>query len=213
MTCSVSVNFQKLFLASLDEQYCVIEDNDKLVDICRQVIKYSIKTSNRNFHNQLFGGVDYVGVGAEWMISALNTSQYTFEMAPVFTIVENEVIKKCSELFGFLCGDGTLCAGGSMANMYGIHLARFSKFPNSKTEGNPPGLVLFTSNLSHYSISKGAHFLGIGTNQVIKIDTNDQGQMSIDDLERKVKIAIEENLKPFMVNATCGSTVSYEMIY
>lgn len=185
----------------------MIEDNDKLLEICRRVIQFSVKTNNRNFHNQLFGGVDYVGVGAEWIISSLNTSQYTFEMAPVFTLVENEVIKQCLKLFGFSDGDGILCAGGSMANMYGMHLARFSKFPNAKFNGNPTGLVIFTSDLSHYSISKGANFLGIGTEQVIKIDTDEQGQMIVEDLERKITNAIQNNLKPFLVNATCGSTV------
>lgn len=172
------------------------------------MIKYSLKTSNRNFHNQLFGGVDHVGVGAEWITTALNTSQYTFEVAPIFTLIEKEIIKKCLQLFGFSSGDGVFCAGGSLSNMYGIHSARFSKYPNSKTEGNPAGLVLFTSNLCHYSVGKGANFLGIGTNNVIYVQTNNKGQMCIDDLEQKIIETISRNLKPFMVNATCGTTVS-----
>lgn len=194
-------------MSSLEEEYCVIKDNDKLIEICRLVIKYSIKTNNRNFHNQLFGGVDHIGVGAEWITSALNTSLYTFEMAPVFTLIENEIIKRSLDLFGFSNGDGTICAGGSMANMYGMHLARFSKYPNSKVDGNPPGLVLYTSNVSHYSLSKGAHFLGIGTRNVIFVKTNNKGQMLLDDLEQKIIETKNQNLKPFMVNATSGTTV------
>jgi sulfinoalanine decarboxylase len=146
-------------------------------------------------------------LGAEWITSALNTGQYTFEMAPAFTLIEQEVIRKSLELFGFKQGDGILCPGGSSANMYGIHVGRFAKFPSSKNEGNPFGLVMFTSDDSHYSAIKGASFLGIGMQNLISIKTNELGQMLADDLEDKINEAIKKNLKPFFVNATCGSTV------
>lgn len=175
--------------------------------MCRAVIKSSIKTNNRNFHNQLFGGLDYYGLGAEWITSAMNTGQYTFEMAPSFTLIEAEVLRMSLELFGFKDGEGILCPGGSAANMYGIHLGRYWKFPASKNEGNPSGLVMFTSDDSHYSTKKGASFLGIGMQNLIAIKTNELGQMLVADLEEKINDAIKKNLKPFFVNATCGSTV------
>lgn len=184
-----------------------IEDDSTIVELCKDVVKFSIKTNNPNFHNQLFGGIDFYGLGAEWITSALNTSQYTFEMGPVFTLVESEVIRKSLELFGFENGDGILCPGGSASNMYGIHMARYSKFPEAKNEGNPGGLVMFTSDESHYSAKKGASFLGIGMQNVISIKTNELGQMLVEDLEAKINEAIKRNLKPFFVNATCGSTV------
>lgn len=182
-------------------------DNSQLEKLCQDVIKFSVKTINHNFHNQLFGGVDFYGLGAEWITSALNTGQYTFEMAPAFTLIEEEVIKKALELFDFTNGDGILCPGGSAANMYGIHIGRFSKFPASKQEGNPSGLVMFTSDDSHYSAIKGANFLGIGMQNLISVRTNERGQMLVEDLESKINDAIKRNLKPFFVNATCGSTV------
>lgn len=91
--------------------------------------------------------------------------------------------------------------------MYGIHLGRFSMFPESKIQGNPSGLVMFTSDGSHYSAIKGANFLGIGMQNLISIKTNECGQMLADDLEEKINDIIKKNLKPFFVNATCGSTV------
>lgn len=156
---------------------------------------------------QLFGAVDYYGLGAEWITSALNTGQYTFEMAPSFTLIEGEVLRKSLELFGFKDGDGILCPGGSASNMYGIHLGRNWKFPASKIEGNPSGLVMFTSDDGHYSVSKGANFLGIGMKNLISVKTNELGQMLVADLEEKINDAIKKNLKPFFVNATCGTTV------
>lgn len=198
---------QKLINFSLNDNVEPLKDNEELEKLCQEVIKFSVKTNNHNFHNQLFGGLDLYGLGAEWITSALNTGQYTFEMAPAFTLIEKEVIRKALELFGFKNGDGILCPGGSSANMYGIHVGRFSKFPSSKNEGNPSGLVMFTSDDSHYSAIKGANFLGIGMQNLISIKTNERGQMLADDLEEKINDAIKKNLKPFFLNATCGSTV------
>lgn len=184
-----------------------VEDDSVIEKLCQEVIKFSIKTNSQHFHNQLFGGLDFYGLGAEWITSALNTGQYTYEMAPVFTIIESEVIRKSLEMFDFETGDGILCPGGSAANMYGFHLGRYSKFPLTKQEGNPPGLAMFTSEESHYSTAKGASFLGIGMQNLISVKTNELGQILVDDLEEKINDAIKRNLKPFLVNATCGSTV------
>lgn len=50
-------------------------DAEKIRHICEMVVKYSLKTSHPNFHNQLFGGVDVVGLAGAWITDALNTSQ------------------------------------------------------------------------------------------------------------------------------------------
>ena len=184
-----------------------LENDTEIIKICQEIIKFSVKSNNSNFHNQLFGGVDFYGLGAEWITSALNTGQYTYEMAPAFTLIEEEVIKKALGLFGFNDGDGILCPGGSASNMYGIHIGRYSKFPSSKDEGSPSGLVMFTSDESHYSAKKGASFLGIGLQNLISVETNELGQMIVEDLEMKINETKKKNLKPFLVLATCGSTV------
>lgn len=193
---------------SLDDDIEGTSNNTKILEICREVIKFSVKTNNRNCHNQLFGTLDFYGLGGEWITSALNTGQYTFEMAPAFTLIEEAVLQKSLKLFGFSDGDGILCPGGSAAIMYGINVARYYKFPSTKLEGNLPGLVMFTSEEGHYSARKGASFLGIGMNNLISIKSNEHGQMLVDDLELKINEALGNNLKPFMVNATCGTTVN-----
>lgn len=48
---------------------------------------------------------------------------------------------------------------------------------------------------------------GIGKDNVIKIKTNDAGQMCVDDLEDKIQQSISEGCKPIMINATLGTTV------
>lgn len=45
-------------------------------------------------------------------------NRYTFEVAPVFTLMENELIQTFCKMFGFQDGDGIFSPGGSMSNMY-----------------------------------------------------------------------------------------------
>ncbi|XP_049530222.1 cysteine sulfinic acid decarboxylase [Anopheles darlingi] len=179
--------------------------------IIRQVLHYSVRTGHPHFHNQLFAGVDPYGLTGSWITEALNTSQYTFEVGPTCTLIENAVIEKCLELFGFpATGDGILCPGGSMSNMYAIVAARFRAVPDVKRTGVtnlPTPLVVFTSEDAHYSITKAVHWLGIGMNNLIQVKTDCAGRMIPEELERAIESVIASGRRPFFVNATAGTTV------
>ena len=84
---------------------------------------------------------------AQFLVAATNTSMFTYEMAPVFSLMEGEVLGKMRGLIGWQSGDGIFAPGGSISNLYGLLLARFIKFPNVKDEGvrNLPQMVLFCS--------------------------------------------------------------------
>lgn len=72
--------------------------------------------------------------------------------------------------------------------------------------GMPP-LVLFTSEESHYSFKKAAHWLGFGVDNCVIVKTNDKGQMLPEDLESKITEAKAKGQVPLFVNATAGTTV------
>jgi len=107
-------------------------------------------------------------------------------------------------------GDGIFSPGGSLSNMYGMVLARQVKHPQFKTKGlfGAKPLIAFTSEESHYSIKKGANWLGIGMDNVIAIKTDEGGNMIPDELEKAIIKAKTEDKEPFFVNATSGSTVT-----
>lgn len=113
------------------------------------------------------------------------------------------------KLFGFQNGDGIFTPGGSLSNMYGMVLARYKAQPDVKSIGcfGFKPLVAFTSEESHYSIQKAIHWLGIGTNNLIKVKTDQNGCMLIDNLIEHIEHVLESNRQPFFVNATAGTTV------
>lgn len=78
--------------------------------------------------------VDPYGLIGQWLTDALNPSVYTFEVAPVMTIMEETVLKEMRKFLGYPDGkgDGIFCPGGSIANGYAINCARFHAFPEVK---------------------------------------------------------------------------------
>ena len=90
-------------------------------------------------------------------------------------------------------------------------IAKHYKCPELKTSGlfGSKPLVVFTSAEFHYSITKGANWLGLGLDNVVKIPTDDiTGSMIPEELEKAIQDILKEGNKiPMMINATVGSTV------
>lgn len=183
----------------------------ELLALARNVIKYSVKTGHPRFVNQLYSSVDPYGLLGQWLTDALNPSVYTYEVSPVFSLMEEELLCEMRKIVGWQDGrgEGLFCPGGSIANGYAINLARQYRFPQLKELGLCSGgkLIVFTSRDAHYSVKKLSAFLGIGTNNVYEVKTDDRGKMCVSDLEAQIKKALEENAVPLMVSATAGTTV------
>jgi hypothetical protein len=98
------------------------------------VARFSVNTAHPYFVNQLFSSVDPYGLVGQWLTDALNPSVYTFEVAPVFTLMEEEVLREMRKIVGWHNGegDGIFCPGGSIANGYAVSCARFYFFPEIK---------------------------------------------------------------------------------
>uniref|UniRef100_A0A665VMJ8 Glutamate decarboxylase 1 n=3 Tax=Echeneis naucrates TaxID=173247 RepID=A0A665VMJ8_ECHNA len=181
-----------------------------LVD-CRDTLKYGVRTGHPRFFNQLSTGLDIVGLAGEWLTSTANTNMFTYEIAPVFVLMEQLTLKKMREIIGWPDGegDGIFSPGGAISNLYSVMIARYKFFPEVKTKGMAaaPRMVLFTSEHSHYSIKKTSAALGIGTENLILLNTDERGRVIPADLEAKVIEAKQKGYVPMFVNATAGTTV------
>ncbi|KAJ6666470.1 hypothetical protein lerEdw1_020193 [Lerista edwardsae] len=185
------------------------ETHQRLLQLCQDVIRFSVKTNHPRFFNQLYAGIDYYSLAARFITEALNPSVYTYEVSPVFLLVEEAILKKMIEFIGWKEGDGIFNPGGSVSNMYAMNLARYKYCPEIKERGlsGMPRLVVFTSEECHYSVKKAASFLGIGTHNVYFIKSDERGKMIPEELEKQVQRARKEGAAPFFVSATAGTTV------
>ncbi|XP_070535932.1 glutamate decarboxylase 1-like [Ptychodera flava] len=182
---------------------------EQLLTDCRETLKFCVRTGHPRFFNQLSSGLDILSMAGEWLTAAVNTNIFTYEIAPVFTLMERVTLKKMRDIIGFEDGDGIFAPGGAISNLYAVNAARHKTAPECKTRGMQalPRLVLFASEHSHYSLRGAAATLGIGTDNVIPIRCDERGKMMPADLVRKIQQAKARGDTPFFVSATAGTTV------
>jgi sulfinoalanine decarboxylase/sulfinoalanine decarboxylase/aspartate 1-decarboxylase len=138
----------------------------------------------------------------------LNNSMYTYKVAGPQVGIEKAVLHKICDMIGYgNQSDGTFASGGSMSNYMAMMMARDSHDPLSRTQGVTKKMIVYTSEVSHYSIQKNASLIGIGRNQVQFIKTNDLGEMLPEDLKLQIEQDLDKGYYPFFVNATAGTTV------
>ncbi|XP_041658806.1 glutamate decarboxylase 1-like [Cheilinus undulatus] len=181
-----------------------------LVD-CRDTLKYGVSTGHPRFFNQLSSGLDVIGLAGEWLTSTANTNMFTYEVSPVFILMEEILLKKMQSIVGWSEdeGDGLFCPGGTISNLYSILVARYHFYPEVKRGGMAgiPRLALFTSQHSHYSVKKSAAVLGMGSDSVFTVRCDERGKLIPAELESSIHTAQRKGLVPFYVNATAGTTV------
>ncbi|KAM6456851.1 glutamate decarboxylase 1-like isoform 1-T1 [Liasis olivaceus] len=181
-----------------------------LVD-CRDTLKYGVKTGHPRYFNQLSSGLDIIGLAGEWLTATANTNMFTYEIAPVFIIMEEILLKKMQEIIGWeeRESDGIFSPGGSISNLYSVLVARYKRYPEVKTKGMAalPEIILFVSEHSHYSIKKAAAVVGIGMDNVIAIKCDERGKMIPSELEGNIIKVKRQGKIPLYVSATAGTTV------
>jgi glutamate/tyrosine decarboxylase-like PLP-dependent enzyme len=194
------------FDLSLGEDGVALE---KMIPILESCLRYSVRTAHPQFLNQLYGGFDLAGFLGDIFASLLNSSMYTYEVAPLATLMEVELIGKLNSFIGFEEGEGIFCTGGSNANMIGVLCARDRAFSESRAQGlrRDDQPVMFVSDQAHYSFLKAANLLGIGLENVIPVGTDERGRMIPHELDAAIRTSREGGAQPFFVGATAGTTV------
>ena len=181
-----------------------------------EIMPHLLRTWSRSYMPHLHSPALLESLSAEMIISAFNDSMDSWDQGPAATEVEAMVIKELLRLFGFDrdCGDGAFTSGGSQSNLTAITAARdkvlMYKFSwDVKKKGLIPDfhkLRLYTSEISHFSMDKSAHLLGLGYDAVRHIRVNDRCQVDIPSFEKMLKEDSEKGLIPFMAVATLGTT-------
>lgn len=134
-----------------------------------------------------------IAILGDLLISTLNQSTAVWEMSPIGTAIEKEVIRWLAARAGYpAAAEGTAVSGGSAANLTALLAARAK-------QGS--GAIL-TSADAHYSIARAAAIMGI--DDVVKIETDDRHRMDVGALERELK----KRERVLAVVATAGSTAT-----
>ena len=201
-----AVDLRELLVLHLPEEACT---EAEILDDIRQFLQYSVRTSHPHFMKQLYAGSRPAAIAGDWVTMVTNTAAHTYQVSPVATLMEQQIIDALNKLIGFDNGDGIMVSGGSNANMIGVMCGLYQRWPALKQQGfNGEKPVLYVSDQCHYSYEKGVFTLGIGTDNMRRVPTDERFRMCPDALRKQIQVDIADGKQPFLIGATAGTTVA-----
>jgi L-2,4-diaminobutyrate decarboxylase len=140
--------------------------------------------------------------------SVTNQAMAIYEMGPWATAAEWAMVERLGQAIGWKPGEfgGLATNGGSLANLTALLTARNVTLGESWENGlmrgeHPP--VLVTHADAHYSISRTAGILGLGTKQVIRVGLDSRRRMDPKQLER-VLSDLRAKKQPIVAVSSCS---------
>lgn len=103
--------------------------------------------------------------------------------------MESNLYEHLKGVMGWSTVDGTMTPGASFANFMAIHLSRTRLHPDFNKKGiyNCKTMKIFTSDVSHYSMKKGANLCGIGSDNIVAVKTDENGRMIASELVKCIE--------------------------
>lgn len=163
------------------------------------------RPSGDRFFGYVFGSGDPVSAVSELLIGALNQNVTSWRSAPAATSVERTVIGWLADAIGCTGFAGSLCAGGSIANLMALAMAREAKVPSN--ESGCGGGVVYCSSEAHFSIPKAMALLGLGRNSLRRIGIDETYSLRSDLLRQAIAQDKAAGLTPIAIVATAGTVV------
>ncbi|MFA7119346.1 MAG: aspartate aminotransferase family protein [Sphaerochaetaceae bacterium] len=181
----------------------------------REVLPNFVKPASTTYMAHLHSPALMESLASELIISTFNQSMDSWDQSPVATEIELEVIRQLCLLYGYgENSDGVFTSGGSQSNLCCLMLAR-DWYCNThlnydiKKYGLPSQwqkLRIYVSELSHFSMEKSAHLMGLGYQSIVKVPADDRCRMDVSALSEMLERDAKAGLLPMCVVATIGTT-------
>ena len=149
---------------------------------------------------------------ASMLSSLLNNGMAVYEMGLVSNPLERILSELLARRIGFdKNASGLLTSGGTLANLTALLAARATK-TDVWEDGNAEKLAVMVSEEAHYCVDRAARIMGMGSEGIIKVPTNDKLQIRTDLLEKYYQEATKKGFKVIcIVGSACStSTGSYD---
>ncbi|MEZ6855119.1 pyridoxal phosphate-dependent decarboxylase family protein [Halodesulfovibrio aestuarii] len=124
---------------------------------------------------------------------------------------EVELCAICAQLIGYdpKKSTGITTWGGTGTNFYGIRLGIEKALPEAFAQGVRQEVKLFCSSASHYSKLNALGWMGVGTNNLVNIPTDEDNSIRIDLLENKLRQTLDVGERIACILPTLGTTDSF----
>jgi aromatic-L-amino-acid decarboxylase len=179
-------------------------------EFVEKVLPYPMGNIHPRFWGWILGTGTVMGAFAELLAASINTNTGG-GANHVANHVEKQVLDWIKEMLQYpMSASGVLTSGCSAANIIGLTVARNAKAGfDVRSKGlqcAPHRMLLYASQEIHSSIQKAVELLGLGSEALRLLPTNDYYQIDLEKLKAAIRKDREEGGTPFCVVGAAGTT-------
>lgn len=184
--------------------------SDLLKEVEQKVLNTATGNLGPHMYAYVMSGGNQMAIAAEKLAATINQNQTKWHLAPALNEIEKRVIAWTAELMQFPKeAGGVLVSGGSAANLTGLTVGRnlFFEKNNIRKKGlfGQKPFVVYASDEVHSCVDKSVELLGIGTDHLRKIETDENYSIRPDLLEEQIKEDMANGLQPFCIIGNAGT--------
>ncbi len=182
------------------------EKNRDLVSLARQIGEASLALSHPRYAAQQVAAPIPAAALVESVVAAMNQSLAVWEMSPIATGIDRDLMAGFKKLFGYpKSAEGSLVPGGAFANLTALLAARDALEPQASKRGNAR-IAIIVGAQAHYSIARAAAILGLGRDAVFKVPLNAEFSTDVAVVDNCFADARKAGYKKFILVGSSGST-------
>ncbi|MGZ4816889.1 MAG: pyridoxal phosphate-dependent decarboxylase family protein, partial [Terriglobales bacterium] len=166
----------------------------------------AVRPPTGRFFGYVLGSGDPIGAAADLLASVINNNQTAWRSSPAGVAIEQTVVSWIASAIGCKGFRGSLCGGGSAANLMGLTMAREAKLPANET-GAQPGIV-YASTEVHMAVPKALAMLGIGRQNLRSIPVDKDFRMDVNALRQAIEGDRKAGKRAIAVVASAGTVNS-----
>lgn len=123
--------------------------------------------------------------------------------------VEEQAVRWVGDFVGFPAEGGAFTSGGTVSNVTALAAAREAAVPGSRRDGTAGRqLALYCSREAHYSVTRAAELLGIGSSNVRALQIDEQRRLVPEAVAEAIDSDRSAGVVAVAVVATAGTTLT-----
>ncbi len=190
-------------------------EGDDLTPFFRDILDRSIHLLHPGYVGHQLTPTAPVTALAAFLAGVVNNGMVGYEMGSVSTAMEKLAVQVFTSALGYgNDGDGFLTSGGTLANLTALLSARKAVAGRNIWDKGNDGeqLTVMVSAEAHYCVDRAARIMGLGSEGVVRIETNADFQMKVDLLEEAWLEAKKAGKEVFAIvgSACTTATGSYD---
>ena len=188
-----------------------LERGELLRHLRALVLENSMYPGHPGFLAYISGAGTVPGAAADLLAAALNQNGGGFRLSPGATTIEEHLMRWLGGRLGLPEeAGGQVVAGGAVANLVGLKVARDRASEEARERGvrDGPRLAFYASTESHVVHQRAADLLGIGSHAVRSIDVDDAWRIRPEALAEAMERDLAAGVAPAAVIATAGTTAT-----